>query len=46
MNYDYELEKHYHPENFMLLDDDIADFEHDNLELVKKVKKNKNVKKN
>jgi hypothetical protein len=44
-NHDFELEKRYHPENFML-DDDIADFEHDNFELVRKVKKNKNVKKN
>jgi len=27
-NYDSEIEKRNHPENF-LLDDDIADFEHD-----------------
>lgn len=31
-NYDYEIEKRYHPENFLpdgILDDDIADYEHD-----------------
>jgi hypothetical protein len=40
MNYDYEIEKRNHPENF-LLDDDIADFLHDQEENKKKKGKSK-----